>query len=486
MSLSDPRYLLFLLVATVVFYALRPGTPRVVLLLAASYLFYFRLSGYYGLVLVVVTAATFAGGRLLAAPSFKARRGALFASVCVIVLAPLLVFKYLGFIASALHLSLHPPAFTAFLPIGISFFTFAALGYLIDVYLEVGEPERDPLRLALFLAFFPLVTAGPIERGARLLPQFELDARFTSERGLAALRLIFVGLILKVLFADTLIGPVNAVYAAPADYVPLEKLFALVHYMFYIYADFAGYSLIAIGSAKLLGLEVTPNFRQPFLSNSVPEFWRNWHISLSSWVRDYLFTPMRMHWRRYPTAGMVAALMLSFLILGVWHGAGWGFVLFGLFHGLLVVGSTYTLKRRDALWSAVGMPAPMVQGGRVVLTFILVMLTFVVYKAGSLHDARLIYRDVLSADLFRNIWYTVQIRLHHPGEPLALKAIMLRSPGWLIILVIIAGDVLARRNVTLEKMPVVVQLVLYNVGVALLLYAWTARNAAQPFLYYQF
>jgi D-alanyl-lipoteichoic acid acyltransferase DltB (MBOAT superfamily) len=480
MSLSNPKYLLFLSIVVVLFYLLRPGRARGALLLIASYFFYFNLSSFYVLVLAVVTAVTYAAGILLSASEHPWRRRVFFVGACVIVLAPLLAFKYLGFLlnVSASLLSFRSPtasSVTLILPIGISFFTFAALGYVIDVYLEVIEPEWRPLEIALFLAFFPLVTAGPIERAGSFLPEFDFKTRFSSKRAFAALRLIFLGVFLKVLCADNLIRPVDAIYAAPQDFIPVEKLFGVIHYMFYIYTDFAGYSLIAIGSAAMLGLKVRPNFRQPFLSTTVPEFWRNWHISLTSWVRDYLFTPMRMGWRCYPNLGLVAALMISFLIIGIWHGVGWGFALFGLMHGLLVVGSTYTLSIRDAAWAWIGAPTTIVHINRIVWTFVLVMLTFVVYRANSIRDAVHIYRDLFSVDI-----------LLMRGEPTAFQVISSTSWTWAIIALVIAGDIAVRNGLTLSKLRSVVQVAICSIGTVIIVYEWIWNSAAQPFLYYRF
>ena len=335
MSFTDPLYFAFLTGVFLLYYMLEPGLPRRLLLLAASYYFYFELSGGYLLVLLLVTVVTYYGALAMRSPQTEKRGFQIFALVILLALIPLLVFKYLGALLTfggdgiPTVNSLRGEFATLALPIGISFFTFAALGYLIDVYLEVVEPERDFGRVALFLAFFPVVSAGPIERAGRFMSQFDLAAKFSADRALSALRLILIGLVLKMIFADILQKPCDTIFAAPGNWPPLVRLIGLVDFVFYLYADFAGYSLIAIGSARLLGLEVRPNFMQPFLSATVPEFWRKWHISLSSWVRDYLFSPLRMEWRRQGNLGMAAALLLSFIILGVWHGAKWGFFFFG-------------------------------------------------------------------------------------------------------------------------------------------------------------
>jgi alginate O-acetyltransferase complex protein AlgI len=491
MSLGDPTYLLFLGITVAVFYMLRDGQYRCAWLLIASYLFYFNLSSFYASVLALVTAIAYVGGLLLDPRNQARHRGVLFATTCVALLLPLIVFKYLGFLLG-IAFSLagyrlgNALPLTLVLPIGISFFTFAALGYLIDVYLEVIEPERRPLSFALFVAFFPLVTAGPIERGNGLLPQFEFHKPFSSERAFSAFRLIVLGLFLKIVCADNLQKPVDEFFAAPSGFIPIEKLFGLIHYGFYAYADFAGYSLIAIGSAALFGLNVRPNFRQPFLSTSIPEFWRNWHISLSSWVRDYLFTPIQVRSRNSPKGGTIAALMISFLVIGVWHGAAWGFILFGLMHGTLAVASNYTLKFRDNVWSFLGIPAPAVHFWRVVCTFFLVMLTFVVFRANSLADAAAIYRDLTPFPLLRNAWHVVNQVLFSPNGSNGSKVIGLQSWTWGVLGMLIVGDILARNKFTLEKFPRLVQFAAYNLGALLIMYGWISAGAGTPFLYYRF
>lgn len=373
---------------------------------------------------------------------------------------------------------------TLALPIGISFFTFAALGYLIDVYLEVVEPERDFGRVALFLAFFPVVSAGPIERAGRFMSQFDLTAKFSAERALSALRLILIGLVLKMIFADILQQPCDRIFAAPGNWPPVVHLIGLVDFVFYLYADFAGYSLIAIGSARLLGLDVRPNFLQPFLSATVPEFWRNWHISLSSWVRDYLFSPLRMQWRRQGNLGMAAALLLSFTILGVWHGAKWGFLAFGVMHGILVTTSAFTLARRDAFWKALAIPPVLIHTGRVLITFILVMLTFVVFRARTMSDAMVIYQGLFSLELWRGLYQFIAWTGFHHGTPLILYGSMYKPSA--LIPLIIAGDILASKKITLEKFPMPLQVALYGLAIIEVLGQWMNLYVPQPFVYNKF
>jgi alginate O-acetyltransferase complex protein AlgI len=476
MSLADPKYLVFLGIAVAVFYLLREGGPRAVWLLVAGYLFYFNLAGWYGCILPLVTAIAYAAGLLLDPRRKAPHRDLIFASACVALLIPLITFKYLGFLvgisAGLSHYAVdNAPLFTLALPVGISFFTFVALGYTIDVYLEVVEPEYSLLKFGLFLSLFPIVTAGPIERAGGLLPQLDLAAPFFSDRALSGCRNILIGLFLKIVCADNLLQPVTAFFASPAGRAPVEQWWGMIQFTFYVYTDFAGYSLIAIGSAELLGLKIRPNFQQPFLSATIPEFWRRWHISLSSWVRDYLFTPIRMRARRYPNAGLILALMLSFAILGVWHGAGWGFALFGLMHGSLAVASTYTLRQRDAVWKSTGMPWLGLRVWRTFCTFILVTLTFVVYRANSLGDAAAIYRGLFSPRLLKS-------GLPHGGFDTRVAVS--------IIAVVIVGDILLNNGFTIERFPRPVQFLAYNAMALLIIYGWLSVGAGEPFLYYRF
>src|SRR5258708_24681430 len=384
MSLSDPSYIGFFVVVFILFSLLPGGAARLVLLLAASLAFYYKLSGSYVSVLLLVAAITYAGALLLQRYPGGGHRRAIFWTALLAVIAPLVIFKYRAFLFESAGLAVPASIAQLALPIGLSFFTFVAIGYLIDVSLEVLTPERNPLRLGLFVSFFPLVTAGPIERGGRLLPQLDLASPLSSERALAGLRLIFIGLVLKVLIADPLAAPVAQVFGDPESSLPLEKFVAVIFFSFNLYADFAAYSLIAIGCAQMLGIDVQPNFRQPFLSPTIPEFWRTWHMSLSFWVRDYLFLPMRAYWRSTGHKGMIAATLLSFTILGVWHGAGWQFAIYGVAWGVLAVASLYTLRHRNALYAPLHVPPLLVCIIRPTITGLLVALVLLLFRANHL------------------------------------------------------------------------------------------------------
>jgi len=490
MNLSDPKYMVFLIIVFILFYTLKTGAQRRVLLLAASYFFYYELSGYYIAVLLGVTAIAYGGAIMLQRRAGQKNSGLFFTLVCAVLLTPLLLFKYLppllGLVHPATSSGVGIDLKSFVIPAGISFFSFAALGYLWDVYLEVVEPERRLDRMALFLAFFPIISAGPIERAQGLMPQLDLDRPFKADRAIAALRMIVLGLVMKVFIADTLSGPVDAVYASPGTYSALDQFLASVDYAFYLYADFAGYSLIAIGSARLLGLDVMNNFAQPFLSPTIPEFWRRWHISLSSWVRDYIFAPLRMTWRRYPQLGMIGALLISFTILGAWHGAKWGYLFFGIIHGCYAIGSFLTLKKRDQFWKQLHFPQGILFVARVVITFFLATLGFVVYRAGTISDALVIYHSIFSLDFMREAAVALRGMALHPGAPLAGSTVTDIKKCLGLFAVLLAGDIVARRNFRFTNLPGLVQATVVNLGVLIVLSCWIKGHGNAPFVYYKF
>lgn len=401
MAFSDPRYLLLLGLVALILPMIPRGAPRLLATALFSLGFYVNLDPGSWYVLVGVALIAYLGGLALSGLPNGGARGAIFLVLLPAALLPLLIFKYTG----AVYRFLPQVTDTAaqwstmadlILPIGISFYTFLAVGYLIDVYVGSIQAERNAVRFAAFMCFFPHLTAGPIERARHLLPQLENLGRFEYDRAVSGLRAILVGLFLKIVVADTLAPQVDAVYANPRQHGALDLTLATIYFSFQVYADFAGYSLIAIGSARLLGIELLTNFAQPWLSQNLPDYWRRWHISLSSWFRDYVFTPLQFQTRRWGVYGLAAALVFTFILVGIWHGAGLKFAVFGLIHGVLVAYSTLTFARRDKYWRSLGIPRPTLFVGRAAATFLIVTATFVLFRAGSLGDAIWIYKAIIT------------------------------------------------------------------------------------------
>jgi D-alanyl-lipoteichoic acid acyltransferase DltB (MBOAT superfamily) len=336
--------------------------------------------------------------RLAAATDERRRRQWLIFSVTV-NLAILGVFKYFNFfvgsaadMARTLGVNWSEPALQLILPVGISFYVFHEISYAVDVYRRRVEPETDLIVYALYVAFFPQLVAGPITRAAHMLPQFRRDRRFpNSQDTYSACVLIVSGLFKKVVLADTVAPYVNQSFAHPGNrgFIPLT--FAMVAFSIQIYGDFAGYTDIARGVARLFGIDIARNFEQPYLSRNITEFWRRWHISLSSFLHDYLYVPLGGN--RISTSRTYVNLMLVMLLGGLWHGASWTFVIWGGLHGLALVldrafGRT---SERDTERALTMRQIPAIVG-----TFGLVSVLWVFFRASSLSNAIDFFRGMAS------------------------------------------------------------------------------------------
>jgi D-alanyl-lipoteichoic acid acyltransferase DltB (MBOAT superfamily) len=288
------------------------------------------------------------------------------------------VFGYLGFAYDLPHLSIE-------LPLGISFHSFQTLGYTIDVYRRKSKPETHAGYFSLYTVFYPQLIAGPIERANHLLGQLRQKNAFDVERLSAGLKMMLWGLFKKAVIADRLSVFVNLIYGDPGNYSGATLLLATYCYAFQIYCDFSGYSDMAIGAAKILGVDLMQNFRLPYLAKSIPEFWSRWHISLTTWFKDYLYIPLGGN--RVSVSRWTFNIMVVFLVSGLWHGANWTFVIWGGLHGLYYLGGRATASVRETIWKALAVPAAMSNAFKVAVTFHLVLLSWVFFRANSLSDA---------------------------------------------------------------------------------------------------
>ncbi|MGI9647084.1 MAG: MBOAT family O-acyltransferase [Acidimicrobiia bacterium] len=357
-------------------------------MLAASYFFYgFWNWRFVGLLVVSSLANQFFAVRIHQAPDLNKRR-AFVAGAIAVNLGLLGYFKYYGFFVESVNSMLDAmgaggslPLIQITLPVGISFFTFQALSYVIDIYRRKLEPA-PPLDFAVYLAFFPQLVAGPIVRGTELLPQFKGrrdPRRIDASR---AFYLITIGLAKKVVIADFLAGNlVDAVFASPGQYGSLEILVAVYAYSVQIYADFSAYSDIAIGIALLLGFRFPDNFNAPYTALNIQDFWRRWHITLSRWLRDYLYIPLG---GSRGTALLTRRnLMLTMLLGGLWHGAAWRFVIWGGLHGLWLVWE----RLRQERGTAPDLSTPAARFRARLLTFHLVSFAWIFFRAPSMSNA---------------------------------------------------------------------------------------------------
>ncbi len=400
MLFNSFTYLLFLPLVVVLHFAL-PHRSRWILLLAASYVFYMSWNPTYLLLILASTIVSYVAaigiGRV---DSARARFHLVTACLCA-NLGLLFAFKYWNFFNDSagvlvgwFGLEWRVPDLDVLLPIGISFYTFQTLGYVIDVYRREVPPERHLGRFALYVAFFPQLVAGPIERARNLMPQITALHRFDWERICLGLQLILWGLFKKVVIADRLAIYVDTVYDNPAAHDPSSFLIATYAFAFQIYCDFSGYSDIAIGSASLLGFRLMKNFETPYFATSITDFWRRWHISLSTWLRDYLYIPLGGN--RRGVNRTYANLLITMLLGGLWHGASWNFVIWGAIHGGLLALSRRTLPFRDRLYGLTGLPNWVRDGVRVVITFHLVCFAWIFFRAATLADSMTIVRGFFS------------------------------------------------------------------------------------------
>jgi D-alanyl-lipoteichoic acid acyltransferase DltB (MBOAT superfamily) len=307
-----------------------------ILLLAASYFFYAWWSPKFLGLLALSTLLDFLYGFSVASPDRRKAKFFLWLSI-INNLGILAVFKYYDFFAvqfreamEMIGLHVSPVILNFALPVGISFYTFHGMSYVFDIYRERQKPVSNFVDYAVFVSFFPLLVAGPIERANHLLPQVQASRKFSYRQAVDGCRLILWGLFKKVVIADTLAHTVDAVFDQPAGYNGISLITATIAFSFQIYGDFSGYSDIALGTAKLFGFELLSNFRFPYFSRDIAEFWRRWHISLSSWFRDYLYIPLGGS--RDGKMKAVRNTFIIFIVSGFWHGASWNFITWGFIH----------------------------------------------------------------------------------------------------------------------------------------------------------
>lgn len=395
MNFNSIEYLLFIPGVFLCLY-LAGARFRWLVLLGASCYFYLTLKHLYLLVaLIAVTAVSYACGILIGQCGSARGKSALFWGGVSANLLVLIGMKYLPFLERNLNLllgALAPhwgvPEGRMLVSIGVSYFVFQALSYLIDVYLEIEEPERHAGYFALYLAFFPKLLQGPIERAGDLLPQLRAQSRFDQDNFRAGLVQFGWGLFKKAVVADRLALYVNTVYGDVHAHSGLPLLVATYFYALQLYYDFSGYTDMALGTARMFNIRLTQNFNTPYLARSVADFWRRWHISFSRWILDYIFKPLQMQLRDWRNAGTAAALLVAFLISGIWHGASWCFVIWGGLHGIYLAASVFYKPLQKKIYKRLGLEKTRFQQlWQTFVTFHLVCFAWIFFRAESVSDA---------------------------------------------------------------------------------------------------
>ena len=472
MVFNSIAFLIFLPIVVLLFYLL-PHKWRWLMLLAASCVFYMWFVPKYILILLVTTVVDYAAGMLMERYADRHKLKKTFFIISIVsTLSVLLVFKYLNFLTANLdqlcaslgmetHLLTH-----IILPIGLSFHTFQSMSYVIEVYRGNQKAERHFGYYALYVMFFPQLVTGPIERPGNLLRQLHEKKEFHYENIAKGMRLVLFGFFIKMVVADHLGEYVDEVYGHLDEYNSWSVLGCMFFYSFQIYCDFFGYSTIALGCAKLMGFDLMDNFRSPYLSKNIAEFWHRWHISLSTWFRDYVYIPLggsRVKFGRW-----AFNILVVFVLSGIWHGAAWTFLLWGFAHGLLHIVEKALRKRMhdketQSKWLKISVDVLCV-----IKTFVLVTLLWVIFRATDMEHLKAIFVTAFTK--------------FGEGEMMHVK------PGmWVYLSLFILSDVLLR-NTRFDKWcddkPMAVRWLIYAVLLFMVICCSSVNNF--PFIYFQF
>lgn len=425
MLFNSLDFLIFFPIVTLIYFVI-PHKIRYIWLLVCSYYFYMCWNAAYALLLFVSTFITWLSGLAIGNivkngkdDANRQQSKGIVAISFILNLTILAFFKYAGFAVNSVNqlfqaagIRFVVPKVDVLLPAGISFYIFQALSYTVDVYRGDVKVEKNLLKYMVFVSFFPQLVAGPIERSSRLLEQFYEKHSFDFERVCRGLMIMLWGFFQKLVVADRLAVLVNQVFLYNSYYSGIEIIVAVMFFAVQIYCDFAGYSNIAIGASQVMGFELMENFRQPYLANSVSDFWRRWHISLTSWFRDYLYIPLGGN--RKGKLAKYRNIMIVFLTSGLWHGANWTYVVWGGLNGLFQVIADLTKKPRQKLkaFFKIRQESGSWRILSTVITFILVDFTWIFFRADSMADALQIISRIFSQF---NPWVLVDGTLYTLG-----------------------------------------------------------------------
>lgn len=442
-----------------------------VMLLAASYFFYGWWDWRFLGLIMVSTLVDYCTGRAM--PGSAPRRKKLLVTISIVTnLGILGFFKYFNFFAdsavdllTAMGFQAHRSTLMIILPVGISFYTFQSMAYTIDVYRGQIKPVRKLLTFATYVAYFPQLVAGPIERASRLVPQLEKPRRVTTEMLSSGALLVLIGLVRKVAIADVVAPLVERVFSDPASASTTGIVIALFLFSLQVYGDFAGYSDIARGISRMMGIELMQNFKHPYFACNITDFWRRWHVSLSSWLRDYVYIPLGGN--RGGKFFQMRNLFLTMTIGGLWHGAAWTYVLWGMMHGAGLVAHRLWCDLRDGVWAEARKPPKWLRAGTAwTATAVFIALSWILFRAESL---------AVSGELVAGL------TVWRDGYQPSFKA-------WIVpLLLVLAIDIPQFVSNKQEKMldwPLVVRAIAFAGLVFALLASMQADEI--PFIYFQF
>lgn len=486
MLFNSVSFLIYFPIVVLINFVL-PKKARNIWLLVASYYFYMCWNAKYGLLIALSTLITYGSSLIIDGTGKKWLRKTAFFLCLASNLGILFFFKYFQWILDNINQLFHQSyslPFSILLPVGISFYTFQALGYTIDVYRGDLKAERSLINYALFVSFFPQLVAGPIERSTNLLKQFRVHENFNPENAVRGLQIMIWGFFEKMVIADNLAILVDHVYADWANYSGSILLLSTALFAIQIYCDFGGYSHIAIGAAKVLNVDLMTNFRQPFFASSIKEHWRRWHISLSTWFKDYVYIPMGGN--RCSRVRHNFNIFVTFFISGLWHGASWHYVIWGALHGVYQIVGSYVEPVQKRLCKVVHIDFNGIfyKTMQRIVTFLLIVITFIFFRAVDVPQALEILKKTF-------LEFGAGSLINGEMLNLGLNGAQMLTVGIAMVMLLIV-DILHERNISIStwinQRNVIVR---WGVYYAMILYILmvvlqTFGKSASSFLYFQF
>ena len=480
MLFNSIEFLIFFPVVTILYFLL-PHKTRWFLLLESSCLFYMAFVPKYILILGFTIVIDYFAGILI--DKMKGNNKRIFLIISILAnVGILFVFKYFNFfnenvtrVANLLNWNYPISSLSIILPIGLSFHTFQSMSYIIEVYRGKHQPEKHFGIYALYVMYYPQLVAGPIERPQNMLWQFHTQHKFDSKRTIDGLKLMAWGFFKKLVIADNLALVVNAAYKSPDAISGLSLVLATYFFAFQIYCDFSGYTDIARGASRIMGIELMKNFNLPYFSKSISEFWRRWHISLSSWFTDYVYISLggnrcaKWKWHRN--------LMIVFLLSGLWHGAAWTYVIWGGLNGFYLVFALWTKGFREKITHTIKLDRfPSIQNAvKVIITFNLICFSWVFFRATSFTSARFIIKKIFTD-------FSLNINLGAVGITRYQVVLCLCVIALLLIVQLLQRS--KRLSDEIAKKPVVLRWGLYYAGLVLLIIFGVFSTSS--FIYFQF
>lgn len=474
----------FAVFMTVVFltYWLMPHKYRWIVILAANAWFYISYDVKYLTVLLVTMVASYICGILIEKQDVSGKKKTIMITGVVVTLSLLLVFKYLNFalytVAKVLNkfaIPMQETTLKLIMPVGISFYTFMAIGYIVDVYKGKTEAVRHFGKYAIFVSFFPNISSGPIERAAHFIPQIDKEKSFDYDSVVYGARLLLLGLIKKIVIADMMTKYVDEVFNKVPEHHGICFAWATLLYTFQIYCDFSGYSDMAIGVARMLGFDLIVNFRQPYLASSIKEFWGRWHISLSTWFRDYVYIPLGGN--RCSRSRRDLNLLITFLLSGLWHGASWTFVLWGGIHGVCQIIEN---RVKEAIGLTREKEKDLGKGIKLlltILTFCIVSYAWMFFRANSISEALYIVRSMFT-----------DFSISGAMEQMTMSGKSVLKTTIAIVLLIIYDNFSERKDLLAEmnRLKAPLRWAVYIVSAIVVIALKVNNQFAQEFIYFKF